>query len=213
MRPTCKGGILREDIFWCWPKHDEDINYAAFRDPMHICLWSLARALNVIQHFSKHGLERDKREWVNHCWLKSPAQRKNKKRTYLPSCVGADIHPGLSSIEPEDARGSLGVVGQHDRDSAIKGHRVVQLVLEHIQVIETIWISIPETEKYTQARSNAEKTTPISVRVPINIKGISNSILILHMTCCCHSLCCFEPEGVCVFWDAVDVLNTRQWKV
>lgn len=72
-----------------------------------------------------------------------------KKGTHLSSCVGADIHPGLGSIEPEDASGSLGFVGQHDRDGAVKGHRVVQLVLEHIQVIEAIWIAITETEEHT----------------------------------------------------------------
>lgn len=84
-------------------------------------------------------------------WFKSQEVRKQKKGIYLSSCVGADIHPGLSSIEPEDAGGALGVVGQHDWDSTIKSHRVVQLVLEHIQVVEPIWIPIPETEKYTRA--------------------------------------------------------------
>lgn len=71
--------------------------------------------------------------------------------TYLPSCVGADIHPGFSSVEPEYAGGPLGVVGQHDWDGTVKGHRVIQLVLEHIQVIEPVRISITETEKHTKA--------------------------------------------------------------
>lgn len=39
-------------------------------------------------------------------------QNEKVKGTYLSSCVGADIHPGFSGIEPEDACGPLGVVGQ-----------------------------------------------------------------------------------------------------
>ncbi len=76
-------------------------------------------------------------------------EKEKKKGTYLSSCVGADIYPGLSGIEPEDACGPLGVVGQHDWDSTVKGHRVIQLILEHIQVVEPIWIAITETGKHT----------------------------------------------------------------
>lgn len=38
-------------------------------------------------------------------------------------------------------------MGQHDWNRAVKSHRVIQLVLEHIQVVEPIWISITETEE------------------------------------------------------------------
>lgn len=69
-----------------------------------------------------------------------------EEETDLSSCVGADIHPGLSRIEPEDACGPLGVVGQHDRDSTVKGHGVIKLILEDIQVVEPIRITITETE-------------------------------------------------------------------
>lgn len=85
-------------------------------------------------------------------------QKVEEEETYLSSCVGADIHPGLSSIEPEDACGPLGVVGQHDRDSAVKGHGVVKLVLEHIQVVEPIRITITETEGHL-LRLDLMKTT------------------------------------------------------
>lgn len=33
---------------------------------------------------------------------------------YFASSVGADVHPGLSSIEPEDAHGPLSIMGEHD---------------------------------------------------------------------------------------------------
>lgn len=164
--PTCEGGILREDVVGCWSKHNEDIDDAAFRDPTHICLRCLTGALHVIQHFPKHSLARDKSEWVKHwAFVKQmfttghflvktvPGTKEKEKGTYLSSCVGADIHPGLGGIEPEDACGPLGIVGQHDWDSAVKGHRVIQLVLEHIQVVEPIWISITETEKHTHTHS------------------------------------------------------------
>lgn len=68
----------------------------------------------------------------------------------LSCCVGADVHPGLSSIEPEDACGALGVVRQHNRDGTIKSHGVVELVLEHIQIIEPVRISITETHTFTR---------------------------------------------------------------
>lgn len=60
--PTCKGGILGEDVFGCWSKHNKDIDDAALRDPTHVCLWRLTGALHIIQHFPKHGLDREKYE-------------------------------------------------------------------------------------------------------------------------------------------------------
>lgn len=60
-RPTCEGGILREDVFGCWSKHNEDIDDATFRDPTHIRLRRLTGALHVIQHFPKHSLGRERK--------------------------------------------------------------------------------------------------------------------------------------------------------
>lgn len=60
-RPTCEGGILREDVFGCWSKHNEDIDDAAFRNPTHICLWRLTGALHIIQHFPKHSLGKERK--------------------------------------------------------------------------------------------------------------------------------------------------------
>ena len=60
--------------------------------------------------------------------------------TDLAGGVGADIHPGLGGVQPEDAGGSLGVVGQHDRDSPVQSHGVEQLVLEHVQVVQPIGV-------------------------------------------------------------------------
>lgn len=60
--PTCKRGVLREDVFRSWSQHNEDVNDAAFRDPTHICLWCLTGALNIIQHFPKNSLEREQHD-------------------------------------------------------------------------------------------------------------------------------------------------------
>lgn len=119
--PTCEGGILREDIIGCWSEHNEDIDDAAFRDPTHVCLWCLTGALNIIQHFPKNRLRRDKagvNDWdfvkdtvTMSLFNQTRNQKVKLKKMYLPSCVGADVHPGFSSIEPEDACGPLSVVG------------------------------------------------------------------------------------------------------
>lgn len=70
-----------------------------------------------------------------------------EKGTRLSSCVGADVHPGLSSIEPEDSCGPLGVVGHDEWHRSIKGHRGVQVILVNIHVVEPVWVSITEGKR------------------------------------------------------------------
>lgn len=68
--------------------------------------------------------------------------------SHLSSCVGADVHPCLSSIEPEDSGGALGVVGHDQRHRAIKGHGVVKLVLVNIHVVQAVGVTIAEEETF-----------------------------------------------------------------
>lgn len=72
-----------------------------------------------------------------------------EKGAYFSSCVGADIHPGLSSIEPKDACGPLGVVGHYDWYRAIQSHWGIQLILVNIHVVEPIGITITAREERT----------------------------------------------------------------
>lgn len=60
---------------------------------------------------------------------------------YLSSRVGADVHPGLCCVEPEQAHGPHSVVGQHDGHVSVQGHGVVELVLEHIQIVQPVGVS------------------------------------------------------------------------
>lgn len=54
---TCETSVLPEDIEDRGPEHQEDIDDAALRHPANIRLWSLPRALQVVQHLPKQGLQ------------------------------------------------------------------------------------------------------------------------------------------------------------
>lgn len=86
--------------------------------------------------------------------MSRPQKEKKEKKgkftigdgSHLSSRVGADVHPGLSSIEPEDSRGALGAVGHDQRHGAIKSHGVVKLVLVNVHVVQAIGVTISEGE-------------------------------------------------------------------
>lgn len=56
--------------------------------------------------------------------------------------LDCDIHPGLSSVEPEDSHGRSGLVGLHEGDGAVEGHRAVSLVLKDVGVVEPVWVRV-----------------------------------------------------------------------
>lgn len=104
-------------------------------------------------------LLRKKAHWVyskafiqsnQHTWSVIPGKDTGKYTvrdgSHLSSCVGADVHPGLSSIEPEDSGGALGAVGHDQRHRAIKGHGVVKLVLVNVHVVQAVGVTITEGE-------------------------------------------------------------------
>ena len=51
-----------------------------------------------------------------------------------------DVNPSLGRVEPEEAGGVTGRVAHHKRDGGVQRHRVPQLVLEHVQVIEAVGV-------------------------------------------------------------------------
>lgn len=65
---------------------------------------------------------------------------------YLCSCTGADIHPGLSCVEPKDTHGSLCVMREEHRDSTIERHGIVQLILENVQIEQPVRVTSPAQE-------------------------------------------------------------------
>lgn len=58
--------------------------------------------------------------------------------------TGGDVHPSLGCIQPEDTHGALSIVGYDHGYRAVQGHGVVQLVLEHVQVVKPIRVSPTE---------------------------------------------------------------------
>jgi len=53
------------------------------------------------------------------------------------------------------------VMGQHDGHRAIQSHWAVQFIFKHIQVIQTIWVTVPVTRSQIKVRS---KRSQIKVR-------------------------------------------------
>ena len=45
------------------------------------------------------------------------------------------------------------VMGQHDGHRAIQSHWAVQFIFKHIQVIQTIWVTVPVTRSQIKVRS------------------------------------------------------------
>ena len=54
---------------------------------------------------------------------------------------GRDVHPGLGRVQPEQAHREVGAVGEHEGNGAVEGHGAVQLVLEHVQVVEAVGVA------------------------------------------------------------------------
>lgn len=119
--------------------------------PAHSLTFSQTQSGETHKRESENTGNSDSRLFLNKT---VPEINMKEKRSYLSSCVGADIHPGLSSIEPEDACGPFGVVGQEEWDRPIKAHRGIQVVLVNIHVVEPIWIPIPETGEQTLSLSH-----------------------------------------------------------
>lgn len=155
---TSQRGVLGEDVSGSGPKHDEDVDDSALGDPAHVRLWRLAGALNVVQHLPEHGLHGREEKRPTHsglqqntpgsssCHLTVQKRESHKEDgglcvSHLSSGVGADVHPGLCGIQPEEAHGALGTMGQHDRYRSVEGHGVIQLVLEDVQIIQPVGIS------------------------------------------------------------------------
>ncbi len=53
-----------------------------------------------------------------------------------------DINPALRGIEPEEPRGggAAAPVTHHEGNCRVERHRVPQLVLEHVQVVEAVGV-------------------------------------------------------------------------
>lgn len=98
----------------------------------------------------RHALRSQQRFSNQHTWSVTPELDVGNytiiAESHLSSSVGADVHPGLSSVEPEDSRGALGIVGHDQRHRAVKGHGVVKLVLVNIHVVQAVGVTITEED-------------------------------------------------------------------
>lgn len=89
-------------------------------------------------------------------------------------------------------------MGYEDRHGAVQGHGVVQLVLEHIQVIKPIWVTPTE-------ESHGESNT-LTIHEP-GLFSLACSRTAKHL------LCAFQLECVCVLGNAVNVFHARKREV
>lgn len=128
-----------------------------------------------------------------------------EERTHFPGCVGANVHPCLGSIEPEDACCPLGVVRHYERDGSIQSHGGIQLVLVDVHVVEPIRIPISERTTHLGLIPGGKKQTK-----PDKLENLHFLFWIQPFE---YSLCCFEPGCVRMLGDAIDVLNAWQRKV
>ena len=54
----------------------------------------------------------------------------------------SDVDPRLRGVQPEHAGRPLGVVAHHEGDGGVQRHRVPQLVLEHVEVVEAVGVAV-----------------------------------------------------------------------
>lgn len=86
--------------------------------------------------------------------------------SHLPRRVGGYVHPSLCSVEPEDAQVPMRTMCQEHRHRPIQGHGIVQLILEHIQIVEAIRLSTPAGRQtdWPQALTHTTPTPQTQVR-------------------------------------------------
>lgn len=143
-RRTGEGGVLPCHGGGCGAQQQKNVDDAAFRHPAHVRLRCLAPALHVIQQLPEkrlqvgRGVKESRRTPPN----SSPGPP-SRPFPHLASGVGADIHPGLGGVEPEDAEGATGAVCQQEWDRTVECHGVVELVLEDVQVVEAVRVPPP----------------------------------------------------------------------
>lgn len=89
-------------------------------------------------------------------------------------------------------------MGYEDRHGAVQSHGVVQLVLEHIQVIKPIWV--------TPTEESHEESNTLNIHEP-GLFSLACSSTAKHL------LCVFQLECVSVLGNAVNVFHARKGEV
>ena len=87
----------------------------------------------LAEHLSGRGARHDRE--VEHARLGHPASAGARR-------VLGDVDKGLGGVVPEHAGSPALAVGDHDRDGAVESHRVMQLVLEHVEVVEPVRLCV-----------------------------------------------------------------------
>lgn len=64
------------------------------------------------------------------------------------------IHPRLRSVQPQCTQRAVFVVRGDEGDGAVEGHRVEDLVLEHVQVVQAVGVSVAVTCNSTYTLSS-----------------------------------------------------------
>jgi hypothetical protein len=124
---------LSEDCFRGRTRHQKQINDARLRNP--------------VGFFTRiSSLEKTRGR------IRAGKGGSGEEETYRVFAI-TNIDIGFSSIEPKSTNRFLHIVGNDERDSTIKSHRVVEFIFEDIEIVQAIRIRVAVVITTTKRRT------------------------------------------------------------